>query len=262
MGRGGAQPSRPVVSSPVAGSSMAERLTLDQEVPGSSPGPPAAHFPTEATGDRLAGEHFGDGCFELRRGFLAREPARALLVRLVEQISWERPEIVMFGRLVPVPRLTCWMAEFPYRYSGTTNAPHAEPAPVAEVRERIEVELGFRFNCCLANYYRDGQDSMGWHADDEPELGPEPVIASLSLGATRDLLIRRRDGSDRQVIPLADGDLLVMSGHSQSDWRHSLPRRAKSGPRLNLTFRWFVPARRGSSRACPERWPRSRRPPR
>lgn len=110
-----------------------------------------------------------------------------------------------------------------------------------ELRKLLEGRLGLRFNSVLANLYRDGHDSMGWHSDNEPELGDEPAIASISLGAERDFLIRncdRRAAAEKHVIPLTHGSLLLMQGKSQQDWQHALPKRRKVlAPRINLTFR-------------------------
>ena len=106
------------------------------------------------------------------------------------------------------------------------------------MRARLVRELGVAFDSVLANLYRDGRDAMGWHADDEPELGPEPVIASVSLGATRRFVLRHRDGAPRLAIHLPAGSLLLMQGATQAHYRHALPRTARPvGPRINLTFR-------------------------
>lgn len=103
----------------------------------------------------------------------------------------------------------------------------------------LEDTAGARFNSCLANYYRDGQDSVSWHADDEPELGPTPVIASVSLGDTRRFQVKSRATGEIWNLDLAHGDLLVMRGESQRDYLHGVPKsRRPIGARLNLTFRW------------------------
>ncbi len=110
-----------------------------------------------------------------------------------------------------------------------------------ELRQRLERSLGARFNSVLANAYRDGQDSMGWHADDEPELGPRPLIASISLGATRRFLIRERGRSRSSGLDLETGSLLVMKGDCQSTYRHCVPKTRKpAGLRINLTYRKIV----------------------
>lgn len=152
----------------------------------------------------------------------------------------------MFGRWVDSPRLSCWIGDAgaSYRYSGQSFEPHPWPDALLPLRGRLRQELGIDFNSVLANLYRDGRDAMGWHSDDEPELGPEPVIASVSLGAARRFVLRRRDDHTvRKEFRLEPGSLLVMRGNSQRDWQHALPRTAKPvGPRINLTFRRIVDA--------------------
>ena len=144
---------------------------------------------------------------------------------------------------MPTPRLTAWMGDHAYRYSGLTNEPQPWPPALATLRDRLSEELGAPFNSCLANLYRDGSDSMGYHADDEPELGPQPVIASISLGARRRFALRHRTSRQRWTWELGEGDLLVMSGESQRDYLHAVPKTARPvGPRMNLTFRHFAPA--------------------
>lgn len=161
---------------------------------------------------------------------------------LMDAIAWEQHEITLFGRTVPTPRLTAWMGDEPYRYSGVTNSPQPWPALLAAIRDRLSAELGVPFNSCLANLYRDGSDSMGYHSDDEPELGPEPTIASVSLGAPRVFAVRHRRSRQRWTWLLGDGDLLVMLGESQRDYAHAVPKTSRAvGSRLNLTFRHFRP---------------------
>ena len=176
--------------------------------------------------------------FALLRGWAAATP----LDRIVGAIAWEQRTIRIFGRTIPQPRMTAWMGEAAYTYSGQRHEPAPLPtAMLADLRERAEAATGARFNSVLANLYRNGADSVAWHADDEPELGPEPTIASLSLGASRAFQIKRNGArhAERVEIVLAHGDLLVMSGASQRDYQHAVPKvRAAVGPRVNLTFRW------------------------
>jgi alkylated DNA repair dioxygenase AlkB len=177
--------------------------------------------------------------------FLPTAEADALLTALREDIAWERHRIRLFGREVDVPRLASWIGDpgTDYRYSGTRFAPRPWPVALVPLRARVEAACGARFNAVLANLYRDGADSMGWHADDEPELGPRPVIASVSLGAPRRFRLRhRRDPARRWEQALAHGSLLLMRGPTQANYRHDLPRtRAVVGPRINLTFRAILP---------------------
>lgn len=180
-------------------------------------------------------------------------PAHAdvLMHSLLTQVPWETHRIRMFGRWLDSPRLSCWMgdADAHYRYSGADFAPHPWVPAVQELRERLQLACDGRFNSVLLNRYRDGRDGMGWHSDDEPELGATPLIASLSLGAPRRFLLRRRDDpAQKAEYLLGHGDLLLMRGHCQRDYQHALPKTARvSGERINLTFRQIaaVPRRAG-----------------
>lgn len=169
-------------------------------------------------------------------------PSADLLARLTADIRWRQERIRLFGREHMQPRLICWMGDpdCSYRYSGTRWEPEPWHPLVADLRARAEGVAKARFNAVLLNLYRDGRDSMGLHADDEPELGERPVIASLSLGAERTMTFRHRH--DRTMAPLRlalpDASLLVMSGETQRNWKHGIARTARPvGPRLNLTFR-------------------------
>jgi len=166
--------------------------------------------------------------------------ANGAFAALQVAIAWEQHEITLFGRTVPTPRLTAWMGDAAYRYSGIVNEPAPWPPLLVEIRDRLADELGVGFNSCLANLYRDGSDSMGWHSDDEPELGPRPTIASLSLGARRTFSLRHRGTRQRWSYPLGEGDLLVMRDESQVGYAHAVPKTGRPvGPRMNLTFRRF-----------------------
>jgi alkylated DNA repair dioxygenase AlkB len=178
----------------------------------------------------------------LQTPFLAAGEADVLLQRLLTGLDWQCDSVRLFGRSHPIPRLHQWYGDVGarYRWSGLTLDPHPWPPALEALRDRLQGCLGAQFNSVLANLYRDGADTMGWHADDEPELGSEPVIASLSLGAERDMLFRRRDGSGGRSrrIALPHGSLLVMAGPTQRNWQHALPRRRRvTTPRVNLTFR-------------------------
>ncbi|RZZ89449.1 alpha-ketoglutarate-dependent dioxygenase AlkB [Pseudoxanthomonas winnipegensis] len=188
------------------------------------------------------------GRISLQTDWLSAHAAHVLCETLSVQTPWSIHRIRLFGRWVDSPRLSCWIGDpqAVYRYSGQTFAPHPWTQGLAALRDRLREELGVPFNSVLANLYRDGRDAMGWHSDDEPELGAEPVIASLSLGAARRFVLRRRDDhAVKQTLVLAPGSLLVMRGPCQREWQHALPRTAKPvGPRLNLTFRHIQPLRR------------------
>lgn len=177
---------------------------------------------------------------------------QALRRDLGAALPWQQPEVTVYGRRHPTPRLTCWVADpgCTYRYSGLVQSVTAWTPSLSQLRDRLEQQLGVRFNSLLLNRYRDGSDRMGWHADDEPELDPQAPIASLSLGVSRDLRFRPRpaDGAATGTaaaafnLPLADGDLLVMEAPTQRHWQHALPeRRRLSSERINLTFRLIRP---------------------
>jgi alkylated DNA repair dioxygenase AlkB len=130
-----------------------------------------------------------------------------------------------------------------YRYSGIVNEPGPWPRTLVELRERLLRELGIDVNSCLANLYRDGTDSMGYHSDDEPELGPRPTIASVSLGDRRRFVLRHRRTGERWSW-IWDTATYSMRGESQSDYAHAVPKTSRPvSPRLNLTFRYFQPGR-------------------
>jgi len=170
----------------------------------------------------------------------ARERADALFDALRREIPWEQHRLRLFGREVAAPRLSCWIGDpgATYTYSRTRFVPHAWTHELASLREDLAARFELRFNSVLANLYRDGSDSMGWHSDDEPELGAEPVIASLSFGAARRFRLRpRRTKQVALAIDLASGSLLVMRGATQRLYHHDLPKTARAGARINLTFR-------------------------
>ncbi|MCJ8170884.1 alpha-ketoglutarate-dependent dioxygenase AlkB family protein [Atopomonas sediminilitoris] len=164
--------------------------------------------------------------------------------QLKQQCAWQQPTLRLFGREHLTPRQVAWYGDrgVRYRYSGYTH--HAQPwMPVlAALRAQVEQTTGRAFNAVLLNYYRDGMDCMGWHSDDEPELGPDPWVASLSLGAARRFDLRRK-GSTRIGLSytLSHGQLLLMDGHCQHHWQHQLPRTRKvQAGRINLTFRHVI----------------------
>ena len=179
-------------------------------------------------------------CVDYRPGWVADQ--ERVFADLRDTVGWEQHPIRVHGRILLTPRLTAWMGDAAYTYSGLTNEPQGWPSALATLRDRLREQLGVAFNSCLANLYRDGQDSMGYHSDDEPELGPHPVIASISLGARRRFALRHRESKQRWTWDLGAGDLLVMRDESQSAYAHAVPKTARAvGPRMNLTFRRFHP---------------------
>ena len=165
--------------------------------------------------------------------------ADALLQRLLTDIPWRAETLTMFGKPVAVPRLVAWHGEAVYTYSGVSHKPRPWTADLLALKTLAEELAGASFNSVLLNLYRDGRDGMGWHADDERELGPDPVIASLSLGAERVFHVKhRRDAGLKLSVLLPHGSCLVMAGGMQRHWLHRVAKTLKVvGPRVNLTFR-------------------------
>jgi alkylated DNA repair dioxygenase AlkB len=177
---------------------------------------------------------------ELLENWLEPSAADALFHELVRVLPLTTRTLRMFGRELPEPRLVAYLGEpgTAYTYSGRRNEPAAIVAPLAPLFARLTDELGLTFNAVLANLYRDGNDGMGMHSDSEPELGPEPVIASLSLGAPRRFRLEQRATRHKLDLTLPNGSLLLMLGSTQRHYRHGVPKqRSLREPRLNLTFR-------------------------
>lgn len=169
------------------------------------------------------------------------EEASRLFDELRASTEWRQEEVLIFGRRRLVPRLVAWYGDpgARYTYSGTPHEPLPWTPAIQRVRERVHELAGHTFNGVLLNLYRDGRDGMGWHSDDEPELGRDPVIASVSFGATRRFRLRHRKRRELAAeIPLAHGSLLLMAGSTQHHWLHAVPKTSSAvGPRVNLTFR-------------------------
>lgn len=173
--------------------------------------------------------------------FLDDETAVRLFEDLLKTTRWTQPVVKMGNRIVNSPRLAAWHGdpEAVYTYSGLRNSPADWNPALIELRDRLETVTAIRFNSVLLNYYRDGNDSMGWHRDNEPELGKNPVVASVSLGTTRRFLMKHIRLDDQKMeFHLAQGSALLMVGETQHNWKHSVPKtRAIMQPRINLTFR-------------------------
>ena len=171
--------------------------------------------------------------------------------RLRDEVTWERHRIRIYGREVDSPRLSSWVGDpdAVYTYSKTRFTPHPWTPALAALRDAVSAWCDAPFNSVLCNLYRSGADSMGWHSDAEPELGPEPVIASLSFGAVRRFRLRHKlDAAATLELPLAPGSLLVMSGATQRNYRHDLPKAMRvASPRINLTFRVLIPRETSAS---------------
>jgi alkylated DNA repair dioxygenase AlkB len=177
--------------------------------------------------------------------FLPSELCAPLLSRLIEETPWRSDPITVWGRTVLQPRGMAWYGDphSRYTYSGLRLEPLPWTETLTALRQQIESAVGAPFNSALLNYYRDQRDSMGLHSDDEPELGPRPVIASLTLGEPRPFVLAHRTRRElpRVRLPLASGSLLLMRGDTQRHWKHGIEKRARPcGPRVNLTFRYIL----------------------
>ncbi|MBC6608401.1 alpha-ketoglutarate-dependent dioxygenase AlkB [Hymenobacter sp. BT188] len=185
----------------------------------------------------------------LDQHFLPPTEAEELFQELFDTIPWRHEPIKLFGKEVMQPRLTSWHGDpaARYRYSGLSLEPQPWTPALQRLRQQVSNAAGADFNSVLLNLYRTGQDSMGWHADNEPELGPNPIIASVSLGATRRFRLRPGAGTPPHApvgVDLPSGSLLVMRGPTQQRWQHALPKTARMvEARLNLTFRRIVEAK-------------------
>jgi len=185
------------------------------------------------------------GALVYTSGFICGEEEKTLFSELRTETLWEQHHVVVFGKRYPCPRLSAWHGapEAVYRYSGQMLKPRPFTPLLASLLKRVEAETRASYNSVLLNLYRDGNDAMGWHADDEPELGSEPMIASLSFGAARRFRIKSRKKSGlRLAVELEPGSLLLMRGPCQHRFLHAVPRTRKPvGPRINLTFRQILP---------------------
>lgn len=162
-----------------------------------------------------------------------------LFDQLMAETPWQQDHIHIYGKQVKTPRLSAWYGDRPYRYSGIELKPRSLSPLLEALKQRMQVLTDENYNSALLNLYRDGTDSMSWHSDDEAELGQNPAIASLNLGATRRFRLRRKDDHKQtRTLDLSGGDVLLMAGPLQHFWQHSVPKTKKTvGPRINLTFR-------------------------
>jgi alkylated DNA repair dioxygenase AlkB len=176
--------------------------------------------------------------------FIAANESEVLFEQLLLETAWQQDNIKVFGKVYAQPRLTALYAENeqPYSYSNITMYPRPFTPLLLNLKERIETVTDTAFTTVLLNLYRDGNDSNGWHADDEKELGPNPIIASLSFGASRLFKFREKaDKSNTYKLELSAGSLLLMQGATQHLWQHQIPKTKKEvGPRINLTFRVLI----------------------
>ena len=184
-----------------------------------------------------------DAELHYRPQFFPKPTADRLLQELMEKIEWTQNKIRFYGKESLVPRLEAWYGDpgKSYAYSGIQMNPKPWTKELVEIKEAIEKEASVPFNSVLINYYRDGKDRVAWHSDDEKELGQNPIIGSVSLGAERKFKLRHKKYKENGLkteIMLQHGSFLLMKGPTQHHWMHEIPRTAKPiGPRINLTFR-------------------------
>ncbi|MDW6003629.1 alpha-ketoglutarate-dependent dioxygenase AlkB family protein [Vibrio mangrovi] len=163
-----------------------------------------------------------------------------LLSRLKTSLNWYQGDVCLFGRNYKTPRLQCWYGDKAYTYSKVRLEPTPWPPLLQQLKNVVEEISGYSFNSVLGNWYQSGQHNMGMHADNEPELGQNPVVAMLTFGTPRPLQFRHRNGQDRFTITPADGSLLLMEGPIQHHWRHGINKSKKiTGERISLTFRFI-----------------------
>jgi alkylated DNA repair dioxygenase AlkB len=180
-----------------------------------------------------------DGEAYLMNDFFSGEESERYYQTLLKEVEWKQEPIVIFGKKVPQPRLTAWFGDADYRYSGLVMKAHAWSATLLEIKKKIETLSKVEFNGVLLNYYRDEKDSMGWHRDNEKELGLNPVIGSVNFGATRDFDLRHYEEQELRVsMPLKNGSFLLMKGATQHHWQHRIAKKKEPvSARINLTFR-------------------------
>ncbi|OUS26276.1 hypothetical protein A9Q99_18775 [Gammaproteobacteria bacterium 45_16_T64] len=183
-----------------------------------------------------------DGELILHRGFLSKSKADTLFSQWINSIPWQQDYITIAGNTLPIPRLQAWFGDNDsyYQYSGIALAPTPWTPALLTLKDIIQSAAGTTFNSLLINLYRNGQDSVSWHADDEIELGEKPTIASLSLGETRTFQLRHVNNRNLNTLslPLAHGDLVIMKPPLQEYWLHQIPKSPHTtAPRINLTFR-------------------------
>ena len=172
--------------------------------------------------------------------FLDFEQGWQILESCKNEIKWEQARLKIYGKEVLSPRLSAWYGDknIAYRYSGTTFYAREWTETLLKIKNRIEIAAASEFNSVLLNLYRDGNDSMGWHADDEPELGKNPIIASLSLGDSRIFQLKHKTTKEKKELELTHGSLLIMKGSLQQHWKHQIPKtKQPKTERLNMTFR-------------------------
>ena len=181
-----------------------------------------------------------DGAFLHVQEFITKQESDIYFTVLKDEIAWQQEKMKMYGKELPFPRLTAWYGDEgrTYSFSGLTLKPKPWTDSLRELKNRVEVKTDATFNSVLLNRYRDGNDSISWHQDDEKDLGKYPVIASLNFGATRRFQLRHLQSKEKINMDLKHGSLFVMLGKLNHHWQHQIPKTKKAvGERINLTFR-------------------------
>lgn len=179
---------------------------------------------------------------ELIPNWLSSQQCDYLQQLFAQAVDWQQPEVKVFGRWHKIPRKQAWFGDegLTYQYSGKAMHSVGWPEPLLRLKSLLEQSSGYRFNSTLLNWYRDGADKMGWHADDEPELGSDPVVAIVSVGSIRDIQFRFRGDKTSHTVSLTNGSLLLMKAGCQEILQHQIPQRLKvTESRFSLTFRFI-----------------------
>lgn len=199
------------------------------------------HFFSKKVSDRSVEYFLENDTVDWRTAKWKQMTPEQLAVVRFSNILWKQDSIKLYGKTIPLPRLTAWYGDNgkSYTYAGIKSEPNAWNKGLLYLKKETERLTGVDFNSVLLNWYRDGEDYLNWHADDEKELGLNPEIGSVNFGETRDFLLRRNiDATQKIVLPLKHGTLLIMRGELQHHWQHSVPKRKRvNGSRFNLTFR-------------------------
>jgi alkylated DNA repair dioxygenase AlkB len=199
------------------------------------------HFFSQKISDRSVEYFLENDALDWRTAKWKELTSEQLAAIRFANILWKQDSIKLYGKIIPLPRLTAWYGDSgkSYTYAGIKSEPNEWNKGLLYLKQEAERLADVEFNSVLLNWYRDGEDYLNWHADDEKELGLNPVIGSVNFGETRDFLLRRNvDASQKITLPLKHGTLLVMRGELQHHWQHSVPKRKRvNGSRFNLTFR-------------------------
>ena len=187
--------------------------------------------------------NFKDGWGLVEPNFIPQPEDGLLFNQLLNEIAWQSGEISLFGKTFPVPRLEAFYADDnkSYGYSGKRLKTMPFNPILLRIKEKIEAQSNFKFNSVLCNLYRDGNDSNGWHADNERELGQQPIIASVSLGCMRIFEMKHNQTNQKLRFELNSGSLLILGGETQHYWKHQIAKKKSiTTPRINLTFRTIL----------------------